>query len=472
MIQNANPNTTDTESEPIIVRGGQRVTDPAQQTVQVGPYILKEDGIYMLCDGDNGKQIELRLTNFAARVLTDVIRTDGESEETFCEVETVLKGERKTFTIPAGRFNGLPWIPDKLGVRAIIEPVAGANNHVRTAIRKFSQGCGRRTVFCCTGWTLQEGKWVFLNVGDLISAEPLSSMPEVDLPRELSRYELTLPADKEEARQAMLASLKILALAEDRITVPVLAAAYRSVLGPCDLALHLSGRTGEFKSSLAALVQQHFGPDMNIAGLPASWSSTANALEDLGFTAKDVVLVVDDYVPHEAGSQQAAERLFRSQGNGNGRARMTGGGSSLRSGRHPRGLIVSTGEDTPGGQSIRARMAVVDVGRGAISQERLTQCQSDACSGLYAKAMAGFIQSLASRYGEITRTREAEIAKLRPLFDQPGQHRRTATNVASLMFGLNHLLEYASGIGAISPVEKTQLHDRFVNALTAAHTIS
>ena len=203
---------------------------------------------------------------------------------------------------------------------------------------------------------------------------------------------------------------------------------------------------------------------MGIANLPGSWSSTANALETSAHTTKDVLMAVDDYVP-EPGSQQKADRLFRAQGNGRGRGRLTAGGAKSQSSRFPRGLILSTGEDVPGGQSLRARIVVTEIGKNSISQERLTLCQADACSGLYVRALGGYVRWLAPQYGDVNKSRDTDIAELRPLFDHPGQHRRTATNLASLMYGLEHLLEYATEIGAISPAEKSQLRERFVNAL-------
>ena len=60
---------------------------------------------------------------------------------------------------------------------------------------------------------------------------------------------------------------------------------------------------------------------------PVNFASTANALEELAFGAKDAVLVVDDFVPtgqsSDAGLHLLAERVFRSAGNGQGRARIS-----------------------------------------------------------------------------------------------------------------------------------------------------
>jgi len=65
---------------------------------------------------------------------------------------------------------------------------------------------------------------------------------------------------------------------------------------------------------------------------------------------------------------------------------------------HPRALILSTGEEIPKGQSVRARLLILELSKGAITVERLTDCQRNAATGRYADAMAGFLQWLAGRY--------------------------------------------------------------------------
>ena len=60
-----------------------------------------------------------------------------------------------------------------------------------------------------------------------------------------------------------------------------------------------------------------------------------------------------------------ADRLFRGQGNHAGRQRMRADGS-LRPAKPPRGLILSTGEDVPRGQSLRARLLVLEVSPGRL----------------------------------------------------------------------------------------------------------
>ena len=63
--------------------------------------------------------------------------------------------------------------------------------------------------------------------------------------------------------------------------------------------------------------------------------------------------------------------------------------------------MLSTGEDVPHGQSLRARVLVLEVGPGDVDARRLTMCQADAAGGLYAAAMAGFVRSIADAYPTI-----------------------------------------------------------------------
>ena len=179
--------------------------------------------------------------------------------------------------------------------------------------------------------------------------------------------------DAVERANAVRASLRFLALAPDRISFPLLAAVYRAPFGNMDFSVFLTGRTGSFKTALAALCQQHFGAEMDASRLPANFASTANSLEHLAFSAKDALLVVDDFVPTGGMGDNllhgVAERLFRAVGNRQGRNRM-GSNGQLRSSQSPRALLLATGEEVPRGQSLRARLLMVEVQPGDVRKVR------------------------------------------------------------------------------------------------------
>src|SRR5262249_38265924 len=245
---------------------------------------------------------------------------------------------------------------------------------------------------------------------------------------------------------------------------PIFAAIFRAPLGSGDFSVFLAGPTGVFKSELAAIAQQHFGRGMDARHLPANWASTGNALEGIAFSAKDCLLTVDDFAPSGTSADvhrvhREAERLFRAQGNNQGRHRMSSD-ISLRAERPPRGLILSTGEDIPRGHSIRARLAVVEVSNGDIPGDALTEYQRAAGAGESAAAMAGYVQHLAADYSSIQGRLAGERTALRDDFAAAGAHARTPGAFADLALGMRHFLEFAVSVGAIAPADRDELWSR------------
>jgi hypothetical protein len=127
-------------------------------------------------------------------------------------------------------------------------------------------------------------------------------------------------------------------------------------------------------------------------------------------------------------------------------------------------LIFSTGEDVPRGQSLRGRLAILEVGRGACDWDRLTACQADAAAGVYAQAMAGFVHHLAGdRDGQLATFRQA-VAEQRTQAAS-GAHRRTPAVVANLAAALAVFLGFARDAGAIDAEELETLQARAWRAL-------
>ena len=139
--------------------------------------------------------------------------------------------------------------------------------------------------------------------------------------------------------------------------------------------------------------------------------------------------------------------------------------TTLRPEKPPRALIISTGEDVPRGQSLRARMMVLELSPGDLDWERLTGCQSAAGSGLYALAMSGYIRWLAARYEGIRESLKEEHAELRKAAGASGQHRRTPGIVADLALGLRYFLLFAHESGAIDSEKARELWARGWRAL-------
>jgi hypothetical protein len=256
------------------------------------------------------------------------------------------------------------------------------------------------------------------------------------------------------------------------VIVPLLGAAFRAPLGTADCSIHLAGPTGAGKSELAALAQQHFGAGLDARHLPGSWASTGNALEGQAFTLKDSLMVVDDFAPVGGAGDVArlhreADRLLRAQGNHAGRQRMRAD-ATLRPAKPPRGLILSTGEDLPRGQSLRARLMVAELGPGELNWAQLTERQRDAAEGMYAQALAGYVRWLAPNYATVRDSLRTEAAKLRDRARVNGQHARTPGIVADLATGWRCWLDFAMAVGAIDQAQRDRLMDRIWTALQEA----
>jgi hypothetical protein len=408
--------------------------------------------------------VPTRLCNFTARIIADVAEDDGAETLRHFQIEAHCAGRETRFFLPATSFGSLNWVTEHLGARAILYPGFSIRDHCRTAIQQLSGAVAESRVYTHTGWRqVSDRHWIYLHAGGAIGTAA-GTETAVRLSSPLDRYSLPEPPLGDSLTAAVRADLAFLDLAADSITFPLLAATYRAVLGDCDFSLYLAGPTGVFKSELAALAQQHFGAGMVKARLPGNWSSTDNALEGLAFAAKDALLVIDEFVPTGAPADvqrlhMKADRVLRAQGNHAARQRMRADGS-LRPPRPPRGLIVSTGEDIPLGQSLRARMLIMEISPGTIAAERLSICQRVAAAGDYAQAMAAFLAWLAPRYGQAHSKLRADIETLRAQAVTSGPHRRTPEVIANLTVGLRYFLGFAHEVGAIDEATMKEYWER------------
>lgn len=445
------------------------VASPATSSSADSWYEERGDGLYHVRaierqDGE-ATYTTVRLTNFVARIVASTEVDDGAEVQRRFHIEANVAGRKRTASISAAEFSRMDWIVPELGPSAIIEAGRGTKDHARAAIQSVSSPAEVR-VMRQTGWREFDGAWAYLHGGGAIGARGPVEGIQVDLQGALSGFILPEPGDIDDVRE----SLRMLDVAPERVTIPLLAAVVRAPLGGVDNAVSLHGQTGIGKSELAALAQQHYGAPMDARSLPASWSSTANSLEEQAFLAADALLTVDDFVttgsPRDIDRlHSTADRLIRGAGNGAGRGRMSKDGT-LRVARPARGMILVTGEEVPRGQSLRARMMTLEVRRGDVDWDALGRAQLHASEGTYAAALAAYLQWLAPRLDEVRANRRADIAALRSKVTT--LHRRTATAIASLAWGWATWLDFAIDIGAISEGQRGSLWNRGWTALLDA----
>jgi hypothetical protein len=192
----------------------------------------------------------------------------------------------------------------------------------------------------------------------------------------------------------------------------------------------------------------------------------------LAFSAKDALLVVDDFAPtsNQGDVERAhreADRVLRAQGNRSGRLRMHADGT-LRVVKPPRGLILSTGEDVPRGQSIRARLLACEIGPNDLDWSAVTASQKEAAEGRSAQALAGFLKWIAPQREALQDHIRGHLAQLRERAAGSASHRRTPEIAANLAVGWGLFLSFAQSVEAITEQERTQLWSRAWNALGRA----
>ncbi|MEO8501292.1 MAG: DUF927 domain-containing protein, partial [Vicinamibacteria bacterium] len=410
----------------------------------------------------------VQLTNFVARIAEEVVVDDGLKRCREFRIEVQLPQSRQEIMLPAGEFAQMNWPCERIGASAIVMAGSGMKDHARAAIQSISGAPVTTVYYAHTGWREIQGTHYFLTASGGIGPKGLDHRHAVRLPEDLASVSLPEVPAGADLKAAIRAVLDLPRVAAPSVMWPLLAGGFRAPIDDVDFAIHLTGPTGQGKSALAALVQQHFGPDLDARHLPASWSSTENALEALAFSAKDIVLVIDDFVPtggpNDVGHLHVkADRIIRAQGNRSGRARLTAAGS-LVAARPPRGLILSTGEDMPRGQSIGARMLTLEVEPGCVDFAALSGAQEAAISGLYAQAMSGWVHWIAGRLPGI-REQFADLVRAGRADGSAERHRRASTIEAELIATVRLFLDFAVEADAIGLLESSEFEAQAIVAI-------
>ena len=426
-------------------------------------YEFTENGI--IKDGKGGG---VQLSNFTATITQEVNYEDGRASQRILIIEGKLGKEKlPPVEVSAEKFPGMNWITPAWGIGPVISPLPNAERDVRVAIQYESKP-KKTTVYTHTGWTKIGGKDTYLTANGGITDKGHNSALKVSLPNELRKFVIT--PDESQVRTAINATLDLRKIAQPHIAWPMIAATIRPPIGPTDYALHISGRTGTFKSEVASVMQSHYGQHMDARHLPGSWSSTANAIEAQTYRAKNAIFVVDDFVPFGTAwqvraYQKTADQVIRGQGNQAGRARLTDV-SSLQETMYPRGMILSTGEDIPTGHSIRARMMILDLAPGDITSAHLTTAQHN--RALYEIATAAWIQYIA-REG-VTTIRDAHTARKTQLRKKHADvgHSRTPAMLGDMVAAVEIFLAFALDAKAITKAQNAKMLKESTDALLTA----
>jgi len=439
------------------------------------PVYYVEDGCtYWEKPTPNGP-VPTMLATFTGEIAEEVTLDDGtEQTLTWLVRVTARDGRGGEVRITPDQL-GRPqqWAAKAAGTAALVMPGMAIADHLRVAVQSGSRTVARKTVYTHTGWRTIGGGHVYLTTSGALGAEGLDKDVRVDL-GSLSGYALPAVTDLTALREAIRASIGLLAITSDMVMMPLLASVYRAPLPlPADCSVWEYGRSGSFKTAMTALAQQHFGNSMDAYSQPGNWTSTANALEHQAHMLDSALFVVDDYSPDitKADAQRraaTADRLMRGSANRAARDRLRPDGT-LRPDKPPRAQILVSAEDLPPDiPSLLARVFVAEVMPGSVSLPELTKAQGQAADGRFALAMAGYVTYLARRYDSdppLPATLADVRSQLRDKAKAEAQHPRVALNVASLALGWREFLSYAVQAGAISERRRDELWKRAWKAL-------
>jgi hypothetical protein len=412
---------------------------------------------YRKLDG-TGHVVPVQLCNAEVWIEEEQIVDDGAGENRRYRVAGRLNRngvqvQLPPAIVPVDRFeNATRWIAEQWSAEVIVYP--GAGTAMFGAAARYVSTPLKRRVYTHLGWArTSAGRWVYLHALGAIGAGGPEDGIAVELGGELAHFALP-------ELQGLAAAVRT-ALGLLDLNTTVAAATWRAVLAEfCQInfSVFVAGQTGTLKSALCGAAQGFWGSHWDGVRFPASWRGTVNALEKLAFLVKDAVFGVDDFAPHGTRANVAklhavGEGLLRGVGNLAGRDRMAGD-TSLRPTYVPRGLVLSSGEDVPSGQSLRARMVIEQIGNDSIDPQRLRQLQDAAAAGVLAEAMAGYVEWLAGQadagtWRQALQERQAAWREQVPA----GEHRRTPGMTASLMLGIDVFLEFAVVTGAVSETE-------------------
>jgi len=435
--------------------------------LEVEGYSINQSG--GLCsiklDKKNNTEVVVQISNFIAWVKRQIKKENG--------IESIMKFEiaglassglpLNSVYVSSEKFNSMQWPLDAWGTKANIRPGNSSKENLRYVIQHLGKDAPIEYQYGHLGWKRIDAKWYYLHADGAVGNESII----VDVRDEgLTNYALPLGIDNLDNLQAAATlSLKTLDVAPLDVTLPIFAQIYLAPL--CEalrLAMHepsfvmwLSGLTGSMKSTLAALFLSHFG-DFTNKNLPASFKDTANALERKGHFTKDSLLVVDDYHPHSSQNEAVkmrdiAERLLRGYGDRVGRSKLNSDSTAKKT-LVPQGLCLVTGEDHPcGGQSAAARYFGIELEKGQVDNQLLTQLQGS--TDFFRQAMKGYIQTL--DINELSIILKHKFLILRAKASKEGQHLRLPEVCAWLMIGLESGLEYIQSTGVITESKKKEL---------------
>ncbi|EIW19603.1 MULTISPECIES: hypothetical protein [Pelosinus] len=432
------------------------ILQPYNKNLENSKFFVSENGqiCYEKEEKDDVKIITA--ANFVARITESFIFDDGQVQIRKFKIRGVVNAtdQLPEIIVEAKDFNSLSWVISQWGNRAILMDEATVRS-VREFIQTVSMDAPERIIHYQLGWKMVNNRWSYLYSNGLIG-DVENMVAEIN---ELPNY-LFRNSDINE-KEAIKVVFDFLKLTKPEITFPLIAHAFLSIsieklsheqLEPKYL-LWIYGQSGSFKTALSILLLNLFG---EFTSPPATFSDTINALEKKAYLSKDSLFLVDDFHPSSSPNEAryktgVAQNLTRKYGDriSKGRAKSN---MSLSVEYKPRGNAVCTSEDLLLGHSTNSRHMSIEIYRGEVDKELLTELQSK--TEYLNKAMRVFIEWHADKIMNDEKIKfKPEFLKYRELAQDSNRHLRFAEAVAYLQIGFTTLLKFANDYEVITDEE-------------------
>ena len=397
-------------------------------------------------DTDKGYR---KLSNFIVVPREFIKKDNGNEEEIFVKASGyTADGELPEAVLTLKDFKNMNWITGKWGFNAVMEVAHKTAEHMWHVVQLLGREFAESSViYTHMGWKYIDDTWAYLYNNGAIGKNDV----KVELDGNIIGY--TFPEHLDNYCEPTKASYDLKKAAPYDVSIPLLALVYLCPLNeffkqagyePSFITM-LVGPTGTMKSSLAALVLNHFG-EFTGKSLPGSFKDTANALEVKGFAIKDSLNVVDDYYPAAQRGDYARmtatmQSLIRSYGDRTARGRMTSD-AKLRDSYVPRGNLLITGEDVPQlEESGLARLFLLEIEPEGVDKEILSDLQGKA--HLLGQSMRGYIEWLLPQANKLKDTLGEKFVDYRQQAQKDNRHLRMAEIIAWLRIGYEMFIDYA-----------------------------
>jgi hypothetical protein len=326
----------------------------------------------------------------------------------------------------------------------------------KESVKYYGINAVDETVLDYPGYYKLDKELIFLAHNSAISISETKGGLSCKLPDHLNDYTLPKPTfDETEAKKCVEATLLFLKISKENqaLGIVLIATLFRAVLSHAkrpDFSVFMVGRTGAFKSSIAAVLQSYYGKSFDEDNLPGTWGSTDFANEHLLNTLNHVIFVIDDFKYRNQNMlkkvNDEADSIFRNVANGTSRMRQP----DLVSGKNvsiPKVMVVATGEVVPinADTSMEARIVFIDLYPGQFNEAKLNKLYKFGRQGVLAQGMSNFIHYYLNNSKELTKAFRSDISKYTREVEQKTKvtHKRVHKNFAQLISSYRSFLKYA-----------------------------